>query len=535
MSLISALQRHPSAWWALAVALVAGLVLAGMVTALLSLAPLVWTAILLCALLALIPALILRDPLRYWLAMFLLASMVDIKKTLLDGLAVMDKLDLVAITPTSQLVLEIRLSDLVLVVLLLHWAVQLATRRTQFRLPRVSLLVLGLMLWSAVSSTLALHPYLGFVEMSNQLRYFVVFLYAVNNFRDTRRLALVGCVLLAMLTVQSGLTGARYVFGFGEFLSGGALGRTQAIDTTEHLNVERGGGGRRAFGTVVTPAGTAAHLLLLLPWPMLLLLHSRKRWLRLLAGGMFAAGTVTLLMTYSRSAFLGYVLSCALGIALAIRWRYVTRQGVFVLLLVVLLGSVAAAPAVIGFINKRPDNVQVRMAQFKTAGAMLLDNFVLGVGPNNSAATQRRYAKEASSSAAATDPTQKSDIHPIHSQHLANLVELGIGGAALYYGFFFVILRHAARLTHAEDPLTRIVGAGYLIGTPGLFVQLLTDPMLEYSVLVLLWFLSGLVEGLDGRPRSMPPGDARPSAAAQFKVSDWLGLRADSSTIQATQ
>ena len=90
-------------------------------------------------------------------------------------------------------------------------------------------------------------------------------------------------------------------------------------------------------------------------------------------------------------------------------------------------------------------------------------------------------------------------------------------------------------LTHAEDPLTRIVGAGYLIGTPGLFVQLLTDPMLEYSVLVLLWFLSGLVEGLDGRPRSMPPGDARPSAAARFKVSDWLGLRADSSAIQATQ
>ena len=44
MSLISALQRHPSAWWALAMALVAGLVLAGMVTALLSMAPLVWTA-----------------------------------------------------------------------------------------------------------------------------------------------------------------------------------------------------------------------------------------------------------------------------------------------------------------------------------------------------------------------------------------------------------------------------------------------------------------------------------------------------------
>ena len=43
-------------------------------------------AALLGGLLALIPALVLRDPLRYWLVVFLLASMVDVKKTLMDGL-----------------------------------------------------------------------------------------------------------------------------------------------------------------------------------------------------------------------------------------------------------------------------------------------------------------------------------------------------------------------------------------------------------------------------------------------------------------
>ena len=518
MPLISALQRHPSVWWALAIAMVAGCVLAGLVTALLSMAPLIWTVILLGGLLALIPALVLRDPIRYWLVVFLLASMTDVKKTLMDGLAVMDKLNLVAITPTSQLVLEIRLSDLVLVVLLLHWAVRLATRRTQFQLPRVSLLILGLMLWSALSSMLAMHPYLGFVEMSNQLRYFVVFLYAANHFRDPRLLALVGCVLLAMLAVQSGLTGARYVLGFGEFLSGGALGRTQTIDTTEHLNVLSGGGGKRAFGTVLSPRGTAAHMLVLLPWPMLLFLHSRKRWLRLLAGGMFAAGTVALLMTYSRSALLGYLLAASMAIALAIRWRYVTRKGVFILLFVVLLISIVAAPAVIGFINKRPDNVHVRMAQFKTAGVMLLDNLVLGVGPNNSSATQRRYAKEVSSSEAVTDPTLKADIHPIHSQHLANLVELGVVGAALYYGFFFSVLRHAVQLAHAEDPLTRMLGAGYLLGTASLFVQFLTDPIFEHSVLLLLWFLTGLVEALHSRAAPTPIL----TGTSAFDVNDWL-------------
>ena len=61
-------------------ALVAGFFLAGIVTALLSLAPLVWTVILLGGLIALIPALVIRDPIRYWLVMFLLATMVDVKE-----------------------------------------------------------------------------------------------------------------------------------------------------------------------------------------------------------------------------------------------------------------------------------------------------------------------------------------------------------------------------------------------------------------------------------------------------------------------
>lgn len=493
MSLINALQRHPSAWWALALALVAGMVLAGMVTALLSLAPLVWTAMLVAGLMALIPALIMREPSRYWLVLFLLTTMVDTKKTLLDGLVIMDTLDLVAVTPTSQLVPEIRLSDLVFVVLLLHWAVRLACHRTTLRMPWVSFLALAFMAWSALSTMLAMHPYLGIVEMTNQIRYFIVFLYVVNNIREQRTLVLVGCVLFAMLTIQAGLTGARYAFGFGSVVDG-ALGRTQAIDTSEHLNVVSGGGGKRAYGTVLSPRGTGAHLLLLLPWPVLVFLHSRQRWLRIMTGAAFAVGSLALLMTYSRAAFIGYLVATAIGMRLAIRWGYLSRRGVILVVLGVLVCAIAAAPGLTAFLNKRPDNVNVRMAQFKTAGAMLLDNFMLGVGPNNSAATQRRYAKHASSSDAVTDPTLKADIHPIHSQHLANLVELGIVGFTLYTGFFIFVIVHAAHLTHSSDALTRITGAGYLLGSSGLFVQFLADPIFEHSVLVLLWFLSGIVE-----------------------------------------
>lgn len=508
---------------ALLLAFLAGIVLAGTVTALLSLAPLIWIALIFAGLAGLVPALIVRDPMQYWLALFLLTSMTDIKKTLLDGLEVMDALGLVAVTPTSQLVPEIRLSDLVLVVLLLNWAALLARHRATLRAPRVSLFVLGLLSCAALSSLFALHPYLGFVEITNMLRYFTVFLYVVNNIRAERTLVLIGCMLLLMLTLQSGFTMMRYAIGFGPLL-GTSLGRTQAIDTTEHLNIERGGGGRRGYGTVLSPRGTGAHLLLLLPWSAMVFLHTRRRWLRLATAALFAAGVVALLVTYSRSATIGLIVSGAVGLVLATRWGKISRRGIFAIAFGGIIAAVVITPAFIAFLNKRPDNVDVRVAQFRTAAVMLLDNFVLGVGPNNSAATQRLYAKGASSSEAVTDPTKKADIHPIHSQHLANLVELGIVGFAFYMGFFVTVMTYAGRLALSGSGPPRVIGAAYLLGTIGLFVQFLADPIFEHSVLVLLWFLSGLVVMV----REDPPREWRVAGAGSEATVDelpWLASR----------
>jgi O-antigen ligase len=408
---------------------------------------------------------------------------------LIDGLAVMDALNLVAITPSSQLVPEIRLSDLVFAIMLLQWVVRLAQHRATLRMPRISFLLLALIIWSSLSSVFAMHPYLGFVEVSNQLRYFVVFLYAVNNIQGDRALVLVGCLLLAMLTVQSSMTGARYVLGFGPIPGG----RAGTVDTTEHLNVARDGGGKRAYGTVLSPRGTAAHLLLLLPWPVLTFLFCRRRWLRIVLAGVFMIGTVALIMTYSRSALLGYLVGGAIGLALALRWGILSRKVGVLVVLGSLVFAVVAAPVTKSYFDKRPDNINVRLAQYKTAGIIFLDNLVLGVGPNNSAATQRRYATGVSSGTAVADATKKADIHPIHSQHLANLVELGIVGFALYMGFFACVLLAAARLTRSDRELERILGGGYLISTSALFVQSASDPIFEHSVFVLLWFLSGIV------------------------------------------
>ncbi len=489
---LSEIQRRPTSLSALAVAVALGVPIAAIVAVLLSQAPLVWTFLLFAALFCLLPVFIVREPALYWLSLFLLASIVDIKKTLLDGLEVMDTLDLVAVTPTSQLIPEIRLSDLVLGVLLLGFMVRLARHRASFHVPRFSLLFVAFLIWSALSSLQAEHPYLGFVEWTNQFRYFVIFLYAVNNVRGPRMLAVVGSVLLGVLAVQATVTSARYAFGFG-LVAAGAFGRADAIDTQEHLNTVRGGGGKRAFGTVPSPRGTAGHLLLLLPWAPLVALQYRRRWILLSCIVLFAAGTVALILTYSRAALVGYFVGVAVGLLLFVRWGYLGRRGFALCVLVAALGGAAISPVVASFINKRPDNVKVRVAQFRTTIDMIKDNLIFGVGPNNSASTQRRYKLDGTSSEAITDPTKISDMHPIHSQHLANLAETGVVGFALYASFFFVVFRRAARMTHSPAALTRLAGGGLLIGGIALSIQFSADPIFEHSIFALLWFLCGVV------------------------------------------
>jgi O-antigen ligase len=468
--------------------------------------------LLIVAVIGLLPVFVLREPTSYWLGLFLLATILDIKKTLIDGLGVMDALNIVAITPTSQLVPEIRLSDLVLGVLLLGWMLRLAQHRTTLHFPRSCLVFVAFLIWGMIGSLRAQHPYLGFVELTNHVRYFVIFLYAVNNVKGPRMLMVVGCVLLLILALQTAATGARYALGFG-LVAEGAFGRAQAIDTTEHLNVVRGGGGRRAFGTVTSPRGTAAHLLLLLPWAPFVALHYRRRWLSVLCLGLFAGGTVALLMTYSRAGFIGYGVGSVIAVLLLVRWKYLSRRGFALVLLTAAMAGLAAGPIAASFISKRPDNVRVRMAQFRTTIEMIKDNLIFGVGANNSASTQRLYKRDGTSGIAVTDATKVSDIHPIHSQHLMNLADYGVVGFALYVGFFFLIFRRAYHLTRSPVMLTRLAGGGLLTGGLALGVQFLADPIFEHSIFALLWFLCGVVWVL-GEESGEVPGLGRAAGAA---------------------
>jgi O-antigen ligase len=463
---------------------------------LLSQASPVWVFLVVAALLGVLPAFLVRDPEAYWFGVFVLAMMVEVQKAFGDGLNVIARygFEIETAPSVSQLLPELRLSDIPLLVLLALWAWKLARHQKRIVFPRIAWIAAAYFAWAGISVLTSPHPYLGAVEWTRQFKFFVVFLWIVNNIdrRVLLRVAVAGAIVV--LTFQAALTITRFSLGF-TFLTGNAFGRQDAVDSTDHLRIDEGEGGaprRRAFGTVSSPRGTAGHLLLLLPWAVLgaALVPDRRARTALLA--VFGLGVVALLLTYSRAGLVGFLVGCLVGLAVLFRWGVVSRRGLGAIVLAGVLAGLVAAPVAHRFLAARPGNVKVRTAQYHAALGMARAHPLFGVGFNNHTLVQRDYSTWATS-APLDDPVKSSFLHPIHSQHLANLVEIGFVGVALWLGFFLALARRAWRALDVPDPLLAVTLGASLVGGVALFTQMLADPVHEATILGLLWLQGGLV------------------------------------------
>lgn len=502
----------------------AGAVIAGGVTVLMSAAPLVWTFLVLAALLVFLPTFLLKDVRLYWAALFLFFSAIEIKKTLVDGLKVKAALGIDYIQPV--LVPEVRLSDLAFGVLLFLWLLRWSRRECRVHVPAVGFLALAYLGWAALSTLKAPIPYLSWVEWTRELKFFVVFLWAANCVDSKRWLKLIAVVLACVLLTQAGMTIARTWLDL-RFLGGEAFGRA-GVDLAKeaqagHLVVthSRSEGANlgvrvksRSFGTVPSPAGTAKHLVLLLPLIVLLAIRKLPLWAR---GALVLLVTVAagaLFLTFSRAGMVGLASVVALTVWFSYRQRFLRRRVIGTGVLIVAGIGVLASPILYSYWTARRDNVTIRFAQYERALRMIEANPILGVGLNNSPGLQKEYSPETSSSALG-DPTKRTHTNPIHNYYMTLAAETGIVGLLLYVGFFALILRRALRLIRSDDRVIAVFSVICVVGIGGLAVSVAADPLYEDPLLVLAWLYAGVIVAMErmlgdtGAPAAAPPAAAR--------------------------
>ena len=445
------------------------------------------------ALLVVIPTFMISDKRLYWFGIFLFLLQFEIQKNLNDGLAVIERL---GVDYTLwHFTFEVRATDLILAVLLFYWYVEALLKGKRWYFPRPAWLVLGFFAACLISLIGAPSAYLGLVEISRQLKFFALFLFAVNNIDSKNSLRLLALMAVLILTVQGGVTALRFETGWMTPLAFGDTGQ-DADQVTAYLSVDRENSGDlvRSFGTLSSPGSTVHLCMMTIPFALLLCMRNPMFRFRALFIGLACFGIGALLLTFTRAYYLTVAVEIMVAFLIGIRHRYLSRLEILLVIVTGLLSLGALAPKIYEQTQVRKDSVTVRLEQYKATFDMILDNPLFGVGLNNGTAMKEHYVHVSYDE---RDPDTQFYLEPTHNLYLSLTSEIGVIGGLLYFAFFGCVIAHAWRLANSSaDPELRFVSNVVLVAFAGVIVNALYDPMHEDGVMNLLWLYSGMVFAL---------------------------------------
>jgi O-antigen ligase len=233
---------------------------------------------------------------------------------------------------------------------------------------------------------------------------------------------------------------------------------------------------------------------MVIPFALLLSMRNPVFSHRLLFLGLTAFGMGSLLLTFTRAYFPTTAIQLAAAFLIGIRHRYLSRLEVLLLVVIGVAAVGAVAPKIYEQLAVRQDSVTVRMEQYKTAIAMIVDNPVFGVGLNNGTSVKERYVNVSYDK---YDPDTQYYLEPTHNLYLSLTSEIGLIGSMLYFAFFFNVVLRTWRLSNtAVDPDLRFCANAILIAFAGLFVNSLYDPMHEDAPMTLMWMYCGIAFAL---------------------------------------
>jgi O-antigen ligase len=469
----------------------------------------VWMALVVAGALVVCGSLVSRDPLRYWLTLFVATVPLNVAKMFF-----FEPDDLFRLRTTYGLIVNeidvavLYLSDLPLFMLVALLAVRALAERRRLEVPRPVLIAVAFTAWCVVSIIVAPVGLLSVSWILYQLKYLVACLAIVNVCRSERALRTVVAVLVFGLAMQGGLSLVSFARQSGGDWSRNLFGaseeqRAPAEETQAYLYVNEGSGLLRGSGTVGVSNETAKFLVPILPLAVAVYLTAAGSAGRLLALAALALGAGGLVCTFSRGGLIAAVFGLAVcGVLLTARGlvgRTTARAG----LAGVLLALAVAAPVLSRYLATRPNYLTMRWEHLRYGWQALVEHPVMGVGINNFNVAFSPY-----------DYGGVFREMAVHNHYLRIGVETGVPGLMLYVAFFGVVILTAARGTRAERRPLAIYSCA-LVGTfAGVAVYWLND--LFYSVVfnTQLWVLAALpfaVRALSARP-SAPVADPVPAS-----------------------
>lgn len=380
--------------------------------------------------------------------------------------------------------------DFALAGLLVLWLIQVCTTKRKLVL-RPTFLEKAMLLFVAahvVSVAVAPDRGLALLEVARLVKMFLLVLVLKHYIKTRQQLALVIGVLFSAVLLQGVLAVSQALFGSS--LGLGFLGERQ-----EFWLLERGGAVfGRAGGTLGHANVLANFFEFLLPLALALYLSPLRGWLRWMALGALATGTVGLFLTFSRAGWGAILLGFAMVVLVTAALLPKERRRIWT---AVLLGLPLVTVFLFFFWNQISQRLVlygqsswvVRIGTYQVAWRMIRENSLWGVGANNYLLVAETYL--------GAMPAVFARL-PAHNTLLLILAEVGLLGLVTFLLLLGSILGHLRRHIQPYVYLVTPVTLGVVGGILTFLFHDMFQWLFRYDpVHTLFWFMVGILVAVD--------------------------------------
>jgi O-Antigen ligase len=448
-----------------------------------------------------LPTFVVSDKRAYWLFLLVLSLPADILKRtttwIVDWTVLLRQYGL---PPMETVSLDIYATDLVLFVLVVLWFARLCVRQDRLYFPKIGYIAIVYFLYTLIDSFRAVSFYLSIFEWCREVLYFLCFVYLANNIVTRSQLRAVVLALLVGLAIESGTVIALFRLDIGTETPLFAQlykqdpGKLNAAEGPGHTHYAGQSGSeahvKRSAGTFGHPVLAAYYIEFILPIVMGCLAMARRRRDRVLLGGLLAQGWVALYLTFSRSGLLGCMVGILVFLAVG-RWSGLISRRVFAWsAFFIWIGTVVSAPLVIDALWYRPESAYFRLELIETGLHAFWQRPIFGAGLNNGTAVLEDAVRLA-------DGGREVVFTKLHNHYLVVLVEDGLIGFLLFFGFFAQIAVAAFRTMRTAETEKKLVLVGIVAALASIAIHNFGDPFQSHVNSAMLWLYAGIVMAID--------------------------------------
>jgi len=375
---------------------------------------------------------------------------------------------------------ELRLS-LVTVLLLIGYALWITKSRRSGRkqvrfFAGTTVPALGLIFMSVLSVSQARDWQLSLFLIVQLLELFLAYFYLANHIRTIKELQFFLAVSTGALLAESALMIAQWITGL-EFKIAG-------IEAVIY--------GGQVVGTLSDKGATAAYISAHALIASAMIWASPQKSFKVLSVCGFIAGSIALISTGSRIAWIAYAATVLIFVLFGF-WRGLVKRKTLVGLLVIVLiiGGAFYNAIYTRFMEEDRGSAESRPKMYRLAWNVIEENMWLGVGANNYALVARDYYT--------TDVGDLGYVinSLVHNRYLAVWAETGLFGFLFYVALLASpIIMTVQYIIKSHDRSIKLIALGFCCALISLCIQMYTSTFHVRPITLFVWLLIGLVASL---------------------------------------